>query len=525
MPSFGVLEHEQYNLRVPPASRLIPGRQSVPNPPRKKPNSVTLDSRYWADPGQEPKDAEPKPGVVSLLAGSFLPHPAADSERFQVVLWICADLGLLTITLVVLSLFAQRTFPPSALGMFLVYGSLLTLLAHSEGLYRSRYQGEEFETVTLGKTVAWATVLFGIVIRLTQWRTIPMELLLAGASLNYFGMLAWRRGLRLHGHVPARTTRNVLVVGAGQLGRQVARYIERHHPGGRCFRGFLDDASRSSEDIRGRIADLSQIARAEFVDEVILAIPQQRELSRQVILDARKNHLDILLVPDLLGFAPQNDTLESFGVAPVVTLHSEPAPAFNLFLKRALDFVVAGIALLLCSPLMLVLAAAIKLDSRGPALYCAPRIGKKGREFVCYKFRTMAADAERIKEDLRANNQREGPFFKMKSDPRLTRIGRVLRPYSLDELPQLWNVFIGEMSLVGPRPHPLDDFRRYRLEDFRRLDVTPGITGLWQVTARQDPSFQRNMALDLQYIEQWNLWLDLRILCKTLSVVIHGTGA
>jgi lipopolysaccharide/colanic/teichoic acid biosynthesis glycosyltransferase len=174
---------------------------------------------------------------------------------------------------------------------------------------------------------------------------------------------------------------------------------------------------------------------------------------------------------------------------------------------------------------MLAIAVAIKLDSDGPALYCAPRMGRKGTQFTCYKFRTMTMNAEHIKEELRANNQREGPFFKIADDPRLTRLGLFLRRYSLDELPQLWNVFIGEMSLVGPRPHPLDDFRRYRLEDFRRLDVTPGVTGLWQVTARRDPSFQRNMALDLQYIEQWNLLMDFKILWKTLSVVIHGTGA
>jgi lipopolysaccharide/colanic/teichoic acid biosynthesis glycosyltransferase len=209
----------------------------------------------------------------------------------------------------------------------------------------------------------------------------------------------------------------------------------------------------------------------------------------------------------------------------VVTLHSEAAPVVHLFLKRSIDCFLSGIALLLRSPLMLTIALAIKLDSAGSVLYRAPRMGKKGQQFLCYKFRTMAANAEQRKEELRANNQREGPFFKIADDPRLTDLGRFLRRYSLDELPQLWNVFRGEMSLVGPRPHPLDDFRRYRLEDFRRLDVTPGITGLWQVTARRDPSFQRNMALDLQYIEEWSLLLDLKILWKTLSVVVHGTGA
>jgi lipopolysaccharide/colanic/teichoic acid biosynthesis glycosyltransferase len=134
-------------------------------------------------------------------------------------------------------------------------------------------------------------------------------------------------------------------------------------------------------------------------------------------------------------------------------------------------------------------------------------------------------DADKSKERLRGLNQRDGAFFKITHDPRITRVGCFLRRYSLDELPQLANVLTGEMSLVGPRPHPLDDFKRYDLQDFRRLDMTPGITGLWQVTARRDPSFQRNMALDLEYIEHWSLAMDLRILWRTLSAVLSGSGA
>jgi len=152
-------------------------------------------------------------------------------------------------------------------------------------------------------------------------------------------------------------------------------------------------------------------------------------------------------------------------------------------------------------------------------------VGKKGRRFRCYKFRTMVTNADQIKDSLRALNQRQGPCFKILEDPRITRVGRFLRHYSLDELPQLWNVLKGDMSLVGPRPHPVDDYARYELEHLRRLDMTPGITGLWQVTARGDPSFRANMALDVEYIERWSLWLDLKILIKTLSVVMEGNGA
>lgn len=137
----------------------------------------------------------------------------------------------------------------------------------------------------------------------------------------------------------------------------------------------------------------------------------------------------------------------------------------------------------------------------------------------------MIANAEALKEDLRSQNERSGPFFKIVADPRITRVGGWLRRYSLDELPQLWNVLRGDMSLVGPRPHPLDDYQRYRLEHLKRLDVTPGLTGLWQVTARSSPSFQQGVALDLDYIARWSIWLDLRILLRTVRAVVSGSGA
>jgi lipopolysaccharide/colanic/teichoic acid biosynthesis glycosyltransferase len=199
-------------------------------------------------------------------------------------------------------------------------------------------------------------------------------------------------------------------------------------------------------------------------------------------------------------------------------------PKFGLFLKRLVDTVSAVTTLVFAAPLLSIIALVIKLESPGPVLYQAERAGLKGRRFRCYKFRTMDANADKLKELLRATNERQGPFFKMVDDPRVTRAGRFLRRYSLDELPQLWNVVRGEMSLVGPRPHPLDDFERYDLGDLQRLDVPPGLTGLWQVTARRDPSFERGLALDLEYIRTWTLWRDFQILYKTISVVLHGSG-
>ncbi|MGC1365463.1 MAG: sugar transferase, partial [Candidatus Acidiferrum sp.] len=199
-------------------------------------------------------------------------------------------------------------------------------------------------------------------------------------------------------------------------------------------------------------------------------------------------------------------------------------PAMGLAFKRVIDLLGAAALLLLTGPLFVFAAVWIRCDSPGPVFYPAMRVGRKGRKFRCYKLRTMVAEADAQKDKLRQTNERHGPFFKMENDPRVTRCGRWLRKFSIDELPQLVNVLYGQMSLVGPRPHPVDDYERYTIEHLRRLDVKPGVTGLWQVTARRDPSFDTNMVLDLEYIENWNLGLDLDILRRTISVVLDGGG-
>ncbi|MGA2377438.1 MAG: sugar transferase [Candidatus Sulfotelmatobacter sp.] len=317
--------------------------------------------------------------------------------------------------------------------------------------------------------------------------------------------------------------RNVLIVGAGGLGQRIANYLEKHPEMGRSVCGFLDDRKLTGKRVMGRTTDLAELARTAFVDEVILAAPHDRELTLRVLRTAQQLRLDVKMAPDLFGCEPMRE-MERIGDMPLISLHEEPLPVAGLLLKRVLDVVGAGLALILLGPALVALGILVRLDSPGPALYAALRAGRKGRAFRCYKFRTMVKDADGLKEKLRGKNQRQGPFFKITDDPRITRVGRWLRRYSLDELPQLWNVLRGEMSLVGPRPHPLDDFSGYAIEHLRRLDVMPGMTGLWQVTARRDPSFQAGMKLDIEYIRRWSLGMDLRILLKTAAVVLRGSG-
>lgn len=321
----------------------------------------------------------------------------------------------------------------------------------------------------------------------------------------------------------AAGSRNVLIVGTGVLARQLAKHLKRHPQMNRTFCGFLDDRKVLTNGIVGRTSDLAKLARTGFVDEIILAAPHNRDLTLRVLHEARQLRLDVTLIPDLFGCELTREP-EQIGGIPLIGLHEERLPVTALLLKRALDISCAGAALILMAPVLALIGILIRADSPGPVLYAAPRAGKKGRPFRCYKFRTMVRDAESLKQKLRQQNQRHGPCFKIADDPRITRVGRILRRYSLDELPQLWNVLKGEMSLVGPRPHPLDDFSFYEIEHLPRLDVVPGITGLWQVTARRDPSFQTGMKLDIEYIHRWSLMMDLKILLRTAGAVLRGSG-
>jgi lipopolysaccharide/colanic/teichoic acid biosynthesis glycosyltransferase len=194
-------------------------------------------------------------------------------------------------------------------------------------------------------------------------------------------------------------------------------------------------------------------------------------------------------------------------------------------LKRALDISVASLLFILTLPIMLVTALAIRLESRGPIFFRQTRTGKWGKPFTCYKFRSMYADAEQRMEELRALNEVDGPIFKMKLDPRTTQVGRIIRKLSIDELPQLLNVFRGEMSLVGPRPALPQEVAQYSYDQIGRLDAVPGLTGLQQVTGRSDLDFERWIELDLQYIAQQSLLMDVAILLRTIPTVILGKGA
>ncbi len=326
-------------------------------------------------------------------------------------------------------------------------------------------------------------------------------------------------------------TRNVLIVGTGPEAHALRHHFESIRHLGYTFKGFIDFTgpsarfAASSGDVVGNLDTLFQHARKQFVDEIFFATPCERGIMQTVLEQARIHGIDLRVVPDMYDGLAWNSPIEYIGQFPTIPLHCGHVPEIALVLKRGLDFILSSIALSILSPLLLAVAIAVKVDSRGPVFYHSERIGKKGRVFRCTKFRTMVRDAENRRADVMHMNERDGVLFKISNDPRITRLGRFLRKYSLDELPQFFNVLRGEMSIVGPRPPIASEVREYKLSHLRRLDVTPGITGLWQVQGRQDPSFDSYISLDVTYIENWSIWLDLKIIVRTIAVVFAGTGS
>jgi len=324
----------------------------------------------------------------------------------------------------------------------------------------------------------------------------------------------------------------VLIVGAGEVGRAVMRSIVAQPGLGYHVVGYVDDNPEKGHSEIGRfkglgeLDNLPRIVEEEAVDEVIITLPwmyHRKILS--IVRECERRQVRATIVPDLFQIALSHVSVENVGGIPMISLREVSLGRWNRILKRAVDFTFALVGLIVLAPLMALIAVAIKLDSPGPVLFKQVRVGQGGRRFILYKFRSMRVGAEEEQKKLEAFNEARGPIFKMRNDPRVTRIGRILRRTSLDELPQLYNVLRGEMSLIGPRPPLPSEVAQYREWHKRRLEVAPGITGLWQVSGRSDLTFDEMALLDIYYIENWSLTLDALIFLRTIPRVIFGNGA
>ena len=421
------------------------------------------------------------------------------------------------------------------LGYSFLFSVLVVLFADLRGLYDFPWKNKYRDDL---KRLADAIICAGIVTSTGaclggsdagSLGTIALTVVFAGAS-----MAAWRKFVRSLSIPGLTEKRNVLIVGYGRLAHLLQEHLAENPQLGLIVKGFVsrrrverenDSASKATDSqLLGSVEELPAIARAHFIDEILISLPSDRHLVKEITRQVQAVRVQVRVVPDLYDGLAAERPVDYLGPFPTLTLAHRTTPTVSLIIKRLMDIVVSAIGLIVLSPLFAIVALIIKWESEGPVFYGAMRVGRKGVTFVCHKFRTMVKGADALKKSLEHLNERKGLLFKIAADPRITRVGKYLRKFSIDELPQLWNVLKGEMSLVGPRPPACGEYTQYALDHLRRLDVTPGLTGLWQVTARQDPSFESYIELDQEYVDNWTLGLDLRILCKTVGVVVAGTG-
>ena len=343
----------------------------------------------------------------------------------------------------------------------------------------------------------------------------------------------WRRGINI---------RKAVVVGTGLAGQRIMKdIVERsdlgyrltgyvsdvkESPGGHNWRVPLRVRDGSMPQWLGTVKDVDRIICGRDVHEVIVALPATHHAQILNIIDScRACGVDFKLVPDLFEMRFNEVRIDALNGVPLIGVKDVALQGFNLLVKRVLDVTLAVGSLAVAALPMLAIAVAVKLNSPGPVLFKQKRVGKGGEEFTCYKFRSMYEDAEQRLAEIAHLNEADGPIFKVKNDPRLTPVGRFLRRTSLDELPQLFNILKGEMSWVGPRPPLRREVEQYSDWHLKRLDVTPGLTGLWQVSGRSDLSFEEMVKLDIYYAENWSLAMDATIILKTIPAVVKRQGA
>ena len=418
----------------------------------------------------------------------------------------------------------------------LILSILLPITFKLDGVYQNRRGQSWYDQLyaiinaTAKGTVVLLALTFGfrplVYSRLLFLEAAVLIVLLTGLSRLVKGFIEAR--LRRRGIGVDR----VLIVGGGELGRTVIRTIVARPELGYQIVGLVDDNPDKGHTDIGRIKGLggldklAEIVSAETVDQVFITLPwmYHRKITG-IVRECQKKRVRARIVPDLFQMSLSQVDVDDLGGIPLIGVREVTINRWQRALKRVMDVTLATIIGLLLLPLLGSIALAIRLDSPGPALFRQLRVGKSGRQFWCYKFRSMHQGAENDLERLKAYNEADGPLFKMRNDPRQTRVGRWLRRTSLDELPQFYNVLRGEMSLVGPRPPLPSEVAQYEAWQMRRLEVAPGITGMWQVSGRSNLTFDEMCLLDIYYIENWSPSLDIKILLQTVPEVFTGSGA
>jgi exopolysaccharide biosynthesis polyprenyl glycosylphosphotransferase len=378
-------------------------------------------------------------------------------------------------------------------------------------------------TWILVKSIALCILIVIAAMYFLQWTWISRGVLVLFAGFSVVALLAkdwaWRAWMRARGR-RGKDMRPVILVGSADRNDEFEKLIEEHAEGSFSIAARLEPNTESLEK-------LPAMLHAEPIACVIFNVTQTSfgEVEK-AICTCEVEGVEAWLVADFVKTSIARAGVEDFHGKPLLVFRTTPEMSWQLIGKRVIDMTGAALGLLILGPLvMLPVAVGIRLTSPGPILFRQKRSGLRGRLFTMYKFRSMVTNAEMLRAELEAFNEMAGPVFKIGDDPRVTPLGRFLRKTSIDELPQLWNVFKGEMSLVGPRPPIPSEVQQYDPWHRRRLSMKPGLTCLWQISGRNKIGFDQWMKLDLQYIDNWSLWLDLKILARTIPVVLTGLGA
>jgi exopolysaccharide biosynthesis polyprenyl glycosylphosphotransferase len=407
-----------------------------------------------------------------------------------------------------------------------------------QGIYRShRLSGFAEELKEIARAVFLASLMLLMVAQIGSWRTINLW---TAACVGLFGLgliVSMRvllrlnlRRLRLRGH----NIKTLLIVGGGPRARWFANEVRERIDLGYRIIGYVDDETNfnghglNGVPRLGDVNDLPSIIANDVIDEVFVALPIKSQYSQieTAISLLEEQGIMVHMLTDHFPHRLARSHPSEFEGAPVLSIHSAPPVTWRTEIKRMLDIVVASSSLLVLSPLFAIVALAIRLDSSGPVFFIQNRVGFNKRRFRMLKFRTMCVDAEARMQELEHLNEKTGPIFKITNDPRATRVGKWLRKTSIDELPQLLNVLLGDMSIVGPRPLSVRDAVRMEVAwQKRRFSVKPGLTCLWQVSGRSNLSFEQWMQLDLEYIDRWSLGLDGIILLRTIPAILLARGA
>jgi exopolysaccharide biosynthesis polyprenyl glycosylphosphotransferase len=418
------------------------------------------------------------------------------------------------------------------IGWFFVFSRLV----HYDANRVTTLKSQALEIVKAVTVTSLLLLLAGALFYIKMVTPMVVSLFWVGSILVLIGsrvllrlfLRTWRRA--------GRNRRHIVFVGGTDKAIGLAERIEGRPELGYEIVGFLfGDPEREPQKERisekwgnlGEVTQLREVLKKGVVDEVMVCLPIRRNFTAvcEIVQICQELGVVVRLIPETLDLKVlAKAQVEEFDGDQVVTFFRENL-LFQLMLKRLLDVAGSVALLILLSPLLLVTALLVKLTSAGPVFFSQPRIGMNKRVFRLLKFRSMVVDAEERKKDLAHLNEVDGPVFKIKDDPRVTRVGKVIRKLSIDELPQLINVMVGEMSLVGPRPPLPSEVDLYDWTDRKRLSIRPGITCLWQVSGRNELSFQEWMELDRAYIDNWSTWLDFKILLRTIPVVLFGKGA